>query len=277
MSLYYQNVRGLRTKCKLFSENVYKSNYDVIAVTESWLNSLVHSGELFDDRYNVFRRDRETSSSLKNEGGGSMFAINLNYTAMCFRRLEWESNAEDVWVTIIVNNQKIHICCVYIPGDLDINTLEHYYNKIYSIFVDNPDDKFIILGDFNIPQFLSITSGSSISNSKFNLLNDCVNFCGLDQYNNIVNANNRLLDLFFSNIVLKVNSCEDGLVNTDLCHPPLKSTIVNFGIRPNSDAYSYRDFNGADYSHVNSRLLEINWHEILNLSDVPIKCLKFFI
>lgn len=60
MSLYYQNVRGLRTKCRLFNENIHKTNYDIIAITESWLNSTVYTGELFDDRYIVFRRDRGT-------------------------------------------------------------------------------------------------------------------------------------------------------------------------------------------------------------------------
>lgn len=135
MSCYYQNVRGLRSKCKKISENIFKSNHDIIVFTETWLNSSVHNGEIFDNRYLVFRRDRESSSSLRSDGGGSIIAINKNFSSYCFRRNEWESSTEDVWITVIKNGKKCHMCCVYIPGDLDILTLENFYITKYKIYL----------------------------------------------------------------------------------------------------------------------------------------------
>ncbi|CAH1959366.1 unnamed protein product [Acanthoscelides obtectus] len=62
LRLYYQNTRGLRTKTEEFYLNVLLEDYDVIAVTESWLNDEIFDGELVDDRYAVLRNDRATST-----------------------------------------------------------------------------------------------------------------------------------------------------------------------------------------------------------------------
>ena len=38
--------------------------YDVIVLTETWLNRGVYDSKLFDDWYIVYRRDCESSSSI---------------------------------------------------------------------------------------------------------------------------------------------------------------------------------------------------------------------
>jgi hypothetical protein len=63
ISIYYQNVRGLCTKTHEFylSSLSSTSNFDIIALTETWLNDSVSDGELLDlDRFNVFRKDRNS-------------------------------------------------------------------------------------------------------------------------------------------------------------------------------------------------------------------------
>lgn len=56
--MYYQNVRGLNSKTHLEYNNsaLLKSEYDLIAFTETWLRPDIHSAELFDlNNFNVFR------------------------------------------------------------------------------------------------------------------------------------------------------------------------------------------------------------------------------
>lgn len=50
LNIYYQNVRGLRTKCNELRLSVLNNNYDVIILTESWLHSGIFDAELCDDR-----------------------------------------------------------------------------------------------------------------------------------------------------------------------------------------------------------------------------------
>ena len=58
INLIYQNVRGLRSKTHTFNKNVEQNGYDIIALTETFLNSSVSDGELFPMGYHVVRNDR---------------------------------------------------------------------------------------------------------------------------------------------------------------------------------------------------------------------------
>lgn len=69
VSMYYQNVRGLRTKASILYRNVCVNSYDIICFTESWLNDGFFNNELFDDRYVVWRRDRNYAVTEQKRGG----------------------------------------------------------------------------------------------------------------------------------------------------------------------------------------------------------------
>lgn len=56
LHVMYQNVRGLRTKLHTFKTNVTAYSFDVIMVTESWLNAGVFDSEVVDDQYTNFTR-----------------------------------------------------------------------------------------------------------------------------------------------------------------------------------------------------------------------------
>lgn len=67
-NMYIQNVGGMRTKSCQIYRNSSSSDYNIIALTETWLNSGHSSSEFFDNTYVVFRKDRcETDSTLKEE------------------------------------------------------------------------------------------------------------------------------------------------------------------------------------------------------------------
>lgn len=57
-TLYYQNVRGLRTKADDFYSNVATANYPILCLTETWLDDSCASAQYFTPGYTVFRRDR---------------------------------------------------------------------------------------------------------------------------------------------------------------------------------------------------------------------------
>ncbi|CAH2083313.1 unnamed protein product [Euphydryas editha] len=69
VNIYYQNVRGLRTKTEDVLTNVLINSYNVIVFTETWLNSNVTNSEFIDKRYTVYRRDRLCSETTKKDGG----------------------------------------------------------------------------------------------------------------------------------------------------------------------------------------------------------------
>lgn len=63
--------------------------------------------ELFDHRYNVFRRDRASTSSFghKKDEGGVMMAILEKFEV--FRNVHRESSCEDLWITLRLSRNNI--------------------------------------------------------------------------------------------------------------------------------------------------------------------------
>ncbi|WP_206737888.1 hypothetical protein, partial [Klebsiella pneumoniae] len=70
LTLYYQNARGLRSKTHTFYVNACELAFDIIVVTESWLNDSVKNAELFPSNYNVVRCDRKFDTVARTMGGG---------------------------------------------------------------------------------------------------------------------------------------------------------------------------------------------------------------
>lgn len=58
ISVFYQNVRGLRSKTSTFYNNLLACPSEMVALTETFLTSSVSNAELFPTGYVVLRRDR---------------------------------------------------------------------------------------------------------------------------------------------------------------------------------------------------------------------------
>lgn len=149
LEIFYQNSRGLKTKTEIFYSNVLKNNYDVIVLTETWLNSNIFTSELFDSRYTVHRKDRVISGSSKSDGGGVVIAVSNKIQSS--RISNWETGLEDMWVSIdiIVNNipKKLALCSIYLPPPSKLETLNAFLDNSTDV-LDHYDDA-IIIGDFN--------------------------------------------------------------------------------------------------------------------------------
>lgn len=74
LEIYYQNVRWLRSKTIEFYRNLCTNSYDLIILTENWLNDRVLDFEVFDNRFIVWRRDRNYNLAYQKSGGGVLTA-----------------------------------------------------------------------------------------------------------------------------------------------------------------------------------------------------------
>lgn len=160
LKIYYQNVRGLRTKTSIFCRNVCMNYcYDVICLTETWLVQGISDSELFDDRYIVWRRDRDYGRTNQTLGGGVLIAVRRELASEA--RSDWCSNAEDLWITLTLHcrkpnvRYKLHLCTTYICNQGAESSLSAqlatFSSYLPDIILKNPSDKFIIIGDFNMP------------------------------------------------------------------------------------------------------------------------------
>lgn len=277
--MYYQNVRGLRTKTDTFYRGVLSSDFDIGLFTETWLCDGILDTELCDSKYDLFRRDR---GSL---GGGLM--------ALCAPRLqarprpEWErTGLESMWLTIPARKlgtsqrRDLHICIVYIPPDNMIPTrIEKFMALLKEVIDASPNDNFIICGDFNLPN-IKWTTGkpeflkkgtTDLQDSAKNLI-QLTSFFNLKQFNSFVNSHNNTLDLIFSNFALDVGVSSTPVVKVDGLHPPIEIDACDITIPPLkvSCAKKYI-FRKANYTSINMELGDVDWRSVLlncNVEDM---------
>ena len=108
LSLVHYNVQSILYKTDILEPEL--ANFDIISLTETWLNDSVLDDDIMFDQFQVpFRRDRVGDS----HGGILVYVKN---EIPCKRRVDLELlNIECVWIEINIKNRKILIGTFYRP------------------------------------------------------------------------------------------------------------------------------------------------------------------
>ena len=289
LNIMYQNVRGLRTKCIEISNNILLHDYDVILISESWLQGDVLDTEICDNRYDVFRYDRNLVLTGKRSGGGVVCLVRHDFGAEC--RPEWVNSGsfECVCLTlparILGTLYNLNIILSYMPPDSNKlpSYLSEYYTNLKSLYDKHPSDYYLLVGDFNIPCLQWNPDGWSRSHLGGTLLQDSAcglaeDLCilGLNQYNFLSNCSGNVLDLCFCNLPLIVNESEP-LTNIDRFHPPLLINIMDLYTKPLIEhKISRYNFRNCNYESINSHFNNIDWDHLFLSTDSVDDAVKAF-
>lgn len=114
--LFYQNVRGLRSKVATFYKNVHQCLSDIIALTETFLtSSVLFHAELFPPGYKVFRKDGAADVGW----GGVLLAVKNRYDAHLITDVDFfvdlSPHMELLFLKLNVKGVKLLVCVVYLP------------------------------------------------------------------------------------------------------------------------------------------------------------------
>lgn len=273
-SIYYQNVRGLRTKTSTFFCNMLASNYKIVALTETNLQASINSSELFPNNFNVFRCDRNLEVTGRQGGGGVLLAISNELS--CYTVDSFNVNipgCEYIWVKIPYNKGgALYICVVYFRPKSNLGIYQSFYDAVLQVnFTGN--SHLVILGDFN----LQIYGNTFLLNSGDNLCKELCTFLNLHNLslnNDIRNFQNKTLDLVISNVNdVVVTRCEEQLTMEDPYHPAIEARIIvaaplSYKSRSTGSAgYCYKR---ADFLQIYRELLNMDWshlYSILNINE----------
>ena len=83
-------------------------DFQIVAITETWLKSYILDSEILPTGCNIFRNDRHS------RGGGIMLAVKDNITSKLIGK---HSSLEAIVVSVLCNNKDITICLLYVPPD----------------------------------------------------------------------------------------------------------------------------------------------------------------
>ena len=126
------------------------NQYDVVAVTETWLTSDISDSELLPWGYDIYRCDRECLAYLgeSSRGGGTLLACRsyLRCNPVCLTRNN--NGLELSAIELNTNNSgKVSVAVIYRPPKAN-NT---WIRDFADLFNQNTYKKIIVLGDFNMP------------------------------------------------------------------------------------------------------------------------------
>lgn len=203
------NATSIRGKLLEFNSHfdAHGSEFDVISLTETWLNDSVFDGEiLFNSAFNIFRKDRDNVVSNKKDGGGVLIAVKSNFSAI--RRIDLESDIEIIWLEITLSkNCKAFLGTVYLPPYANSSTISLFEDSLERVrSAVNFNDKIMIFGDFNMPDILweaydgraRCANIDNISRLSSDFL-DVISGGELVQHNTLPTCNDKPLDLIFTN------------------------------------------------------------------------------
>ncbi|CAK1551073.1 unnamed protein product, partial [Leptosia nina] len=235
----------------------------------------IQESEIFDERYVVWRRDRDYASTVQKFGGGVVIATRRELAVASQTHLF--SSAEDLCIKIQRNTFDSGDCTSLYLGVLYLcnqknglsfySQLNNFLAKWNDLILNNPADRFLILGDFNLPHISWTPSGDDMPliPSNYTSNNECLfvdEICtmGLGQYNGVPNELGRMLDLVLSNDLVVVQKCLDPLVREDSHHPALLANIkiLNIPILNYAPRLRYL-YSKGDFQSINDEINAIDW------------------
>lgn len=254
-------------------------SYDLIFITESSLNESVYNSELFCNYYNVLRSDRKFDLIHRSKGGGVLLALAHFIT---YKVLD-TANLSDLIPLVdcllcrcTIYSQSLVLGVIYIPPDISKNDLDIFLSALETYLIN---DQFIIIGDFNLPNFISMRT---VQSDKASLLHHFNNVLQATQHNPINNTDNRLLDLVLSNTNAEfdIEKSIYPLVPEDSYHPAL-SINLSFTSVPRifhfQSARNLRyNFRKADYISLYQSLFNYDWTFLENIVDVNVAVDSFY-
>ena len=208
--------------------------------------------------------------------------VAVRNTWQACRCQQLESDAEDIWISIQnINNEKMYLCCAYIPPG-DNSDFLSFTNSMYTNHKTFLNRAVTIVGDFNLAsiEWVDVINESFFRparvDERSSSLVDAFSYFQFMQFNNVKNANDKVLDLLLCNrsILLDVCRSELPLVVEDMHHPSLEVFINTVPNRPlSNNSCKIYNFHRADYLSINRALADISWNGLFS-GKSPDECVN---
>ena len=259
LSFIHYNVQSLMPKLDLIQTELH--NFDVIALTETWLHPGIGADEIaFESFSPPERKDRQTD----RHGGVVLYVKqSINYR----RRYDLESrNIECIWIDITNKHKHVLFGVYYRPP----NANAEYFSLIetsLNLAIDTGYNDIVVTGDFNL-NMLSINTARKIHSlcSEFALHQT------ISEPTHYTEASSSLIDLILvhNKNSLIASGVGDPFLEQDLrYHCPIFG-LLNFA-KPKIKSYTRQiwSYDQGDYQRLRAKAAETDWdalrHENLDI------------
>ncbi|PJE78013.1 hypothetical protein CI610_03058 [invertebrate metagenome] len=254
ISVFHLNIRSLKNKIS-FLENV-ASDYDVVCVTETHLDTSTVDADILLSGYDLYRKDRETPG-----GGVAVYTSSL----LCTRRrvdLEFQEG-ELIWTELQFPEQKYLLCTVYRPPQCALTFWNYFRHSIETAL--NETSRVVIVGDINV-DLLTVSRNHAIVDilDSFHLSNI------IDRPTRVGRTSSTLLDPIILSDTCNFTYADIIDVESDISDH--KATTAELTVRTNFRRTFDREircYNNANYDLFNSILDETDWVDFFANANSP--------
>lgn len=254
------NVRSLFTGFDHLSNLITDNNFNIMCVTETWLNSSISSDAVLINGYNFFRKDREGRG-----GGVGVYVQHDLFCKIVFSDFTSIEGVDHLLFEIKFKKIKFLFCVIYRAPSSNIPNFINSMDNLLS-FVTPQYENICILGDINIDQSMQNIFSNCLSNYDFD--------SHIHEPTRITGTSQSSIDVIFSN-------CKDliissGTVNADLIsdHHLVYCTVNLCLPKTTPKMVTYRSFKNFNNESFLCDLQSIPWNDIFYLNDLEEK-IKF--
>lgn len=235
----------------MFKDFVDHENFDIIGVTETWLQPDFPTKFVEIENYIFLRNDRDS------RGGGVGIYIRRNLKFKLYETNEVENNGlEHIWVKINLHNEWIGIGVVYKPPMIEYDKLEVLEDIFLNINMET--DQVIIMGDLNVDLLKNNAATRYLKSTlEYMNLNQCI-----EEPTRITEQTESLIDIIAvsKNINIQDSGTKDMLNMTD--HQLVYCTLEKKTVIKEQKKITYRDFNKIQMEDLKLDASIINWNKI---------------
>lgn len=260
LKIAHINVRSLNTGFDVLRNHMHNMDYDIMCLSETWLNSTLSSALYYITDYVLIRCDRPT------RGGGVAMYIKSSLKFDIINSPFVYADTEVLWVRLKIMNKVFIIGVVYKPPRANSLEFSHFLEDSLSHFTVE-SDYVICTGDFNVDMLnLDNTISRAITNTldALNLkqiINEPTRYAGMSA---------KLLDVMITQDDIVESSGVTNLFdNFDHCliHCTLK---LNKPAQISSQV-TYRDFKYFNYDSFLADYNSIDWSQLIQIDSIDDK------
>lgn len=260
------------------------SIFDLIFLSETWLNDDFTQSEVKVTNYDIYRSDRDPIVSGRSRGGGVLIAVSSKLKSRRINVASPTHSFDHVFVHVQVGSGSLLLGCVYIPPSSDVETYVEHCNIVEDLCCRYPDSKVYLAGDYNLRGAKWGVDEDSLmfvdchDSSPAVQLCESFNSLSLCQANSLPNDHGVFLDLLFtSNDTCTSTSCIDPLLSNNYHHNAFSFEIQ---VAHHTDQLSQYmviyDYAKCDSFELKRFLNRVDWSFISSETDIEVATQRFY-
>ena len=253
------NARSLNKNIEELREIIYKTSFDAVAISETWLTKNTPHDRFELNNFSVLRNDRKSK-----RGGGVLWYIRSHYQTKVIKTPCSNSIPEMLWIEVTTGGKKLALGCLYKPPKIPYGVFANLYECLISIY--SKYEHTVLLGDFNC-NMLDLNA----YNTKL-LLDSFIEPFSLKQLvekpTRITNLSTTLIDLILVNKpqnALFSNVCDAPGVS-DHCFTYVAYSLKKEKFKPYK--VTKRDFKNVDWDRFRNAVEYTPWENILYVGNI---------